>query len=455
MKALRINTLLLAALLLCPAGAAHAERKRESIEWIYTVCHNPGATDLPRVLLIGDSITNMYQEYVSKELSGTAYVSTYTTSKCITDRSFLGELRLMLESGTYALIQFNNGLHSWGSDLKERERALSEVIKLLREQGKGAKIIWASTTPTESPDNNRLVKEFNDIAAAVMEKNEIPINDLFGLMDPLDRKQYWTDNCHHSEEGRKIAAKQVVAVIREKLGINESKPVPEAVAAGDQRPEKMDWSKVFWYDADKSGLPRVLVIGDSIYDDYQRFVNSALAGKVFLSTYSTSRSFADPWYVRELEYLLDEYTYDVILFNNGLHCNEANPIWNTVQSDIPGWETGLRSVIKLIAAKGNGAKTIWAASDPWNDTNRPAGVKALQEAAARVMKENSIPQRDLYSALKTGPQYDEELTALVASTICGALGIDGKSGESTTGAAGSLLGPTGSVGNANETNSGQ
>ncbi|MFZ4600292.1 MAG: SGNH/GDSL hydrolase family protein, partial [Terrimicrobiaceae bacterium] len=183
MKALRINSILLAALLLCPAGAVHAERKRESIEWIYTVSHNPGATDLPRVLLIGDSIANMYQEYVSEELSGTAYVSTYTTSKCITDRSFLGELRLMLESGTYALIQFNNGLHSWGSDLKERERALSEVIKLLREQGKGAKIIWASTTPTESPDNNRLVKEFNDIAAAVMEKNEIPINDLFGLMD--------------------------------------------------------------------------------------------------------------------------------------------------------------------------------------------------------------------------------------------------------------------------------
>ena len=133
MRANSVNTILLAACLICSAATLSAERKRESIEWINTVCHHPGATDLPRVLLIGDSIANLYQEHVSAELSGTAHVSTYTTSKCITDRSFLKELKLMLSDSTYALIQFNNGLHSWGSDLKQRELALPEVIKLMRE----------------------------------------------------------------------------------------------------------------------------------------------------------------------------------------------------------------------------------------------------------------------------------------------------------------------------------
>ena len=433
----------------------NAERKRENIEWIHTVCHEPGATNLPRVLLIGDSITNNYQEYVSEELSGTAYVSTYTSSKCVTDRSFLKELKLMLSDNEYALIQFNNGLHSLGSDLQDMGSAMGEALKLLREEGKGAKIVWASSTPTVSFDNTRLVKEFNAIAAKVMNENNIPTNDLFALMDPMDRKQYWTDNFHHTVEGKKIAAKQVAAGIRDNLQTNRASQPGLSDAAGGKSEEKMDWTKIYWYDAEKNNLPRVLVIGDSIHDDYQRPVNEALVGTAFLSTYSTSRSFADPLYVKELKYILDEYKSDVVVFNNGLHCNNANPIWKTVFSDIPGWEAGLRRVIQLIRDEDNGPKIVWAASDPWNDTSRPAGVNALQEAAARVMKENSIPQRDLYSALKTGPQYDEELTALVTSTICGALGIDGKSGESTTGAAGSLLGPTGSVGNASETNSGQ
>jgi acyl-CoA thioesterase-1 len=447
---------LLVGFILCSAAALHAERKREGIEWIYAVCHHPGATNLPRVLLIGDSIANMSQEYVSEELAGTAYVSTYTTSKCITDRSYLKELRLMLSENDYALVQFNNGLHCFGCDFKQWEQALSGVIKLLRDEGKGAALIWASTTPTVSPDNTRLVKEFNAIAARVMKENNIPVNDLFSLMDPLDRKQYWTDNCHHSPEGRKIAAKQVAAVIRENLGAQKiSGPAGSAV---DKSAEKMDWTKVFWYDADKSNLPRVLVIGDSIYDDYQRDVNKALSGTAFLSTFSTSRSFADPLYVKELKYILDEYTYGVILFNNGLHCNKTDPIWKTILPDIPQWETGLCVVIKLIRDEGKGAKMIWAGSVPWNEGDSPAEVKELNAAVARVMKKNNIPSGDPYPEIQTGPQYNEQLTARIVATICRQLGVDTPSGASTNAdlkAAGSMLGPTGTIGSAAESNPGQ
>ena len=440
---------LLAAFILCSAAVLNAERQRESIEWIYAVCHDPGATNLPRVLLIGDSIANMCQEFVSGELSGTAYVSTYTTSKSITDRSYLKELKLMLSENDYALIQFNNGLHCFGSDLKQWEQALSGVIKLMRADGKGATIIWASTTPTVSPDNTRLVKEYNAIAARVMKENNIPVNDLFALMDPLDRKQYWTDNCHHSPEGRKIAAKQVAAVIRENLG---AKKIPgPAGSAGDKSAGKMDWTKVFWYDADKTNLPRALVIGDSIYDDHQRDVNKALAGRAFLSTFSTSRSFADPLYAKELKYILDEYNCDVILFNNGLHCNKADPIWKTILPDITGWEAGLRRVMKLIRDEGKGAKIIWAGSVPWIGADSPAEVRELKAAAARVIKENSIPAGDPYPEMQNGPQYNEQLTARIVATICGQLGVATLPGASTNAAlkaAGSLLGPAGRIGEA-------
>ncbi|MFA7159890.1 MAG: SGNH/GDSL hydrolase family protein [Kiritimatiellia bacterium] len=460
MRASSVNAILLAAFFICSAVTLNAERKREGIEWIYTVCHNPGATNLPRVLLIGDSIANMCQEFVSEELSGTAYVSTYTTSKSITDRSYLKELKLMLSENDYALIQFNNGLHCFGSDLKQWEQALAGVIKLMRAEGKGAKIIWASTTPTVSPDNTRLVKEFNAIAARVMKENNIPVNDLFALMDPLDRNQYWTDNCHHSPEGRKIAAKQVAAVIRENLGAKKISAtvsnVPDSQArpagsAGDKSAGKMDWTKVFWYDAEKSNLPRALIIGDSIYDDHQRDVNKALAGRAHLSTFSTSRSFADPLYAKELKYILDEYRYGVILFNNGLHCNKADPIWKTILPDIPGWEAGLRGVIKLIRDEGKGAKIVWAGSVPWIGEDSPAEVRELKAAADRLTKENNIPAGDPYPEMQNGPQYSEQLTARIAATICGQLGVETPSGKSTNAAlkaAGSLLGPAGSIGDA-------
>jgi hypothetical protein len=365
---------------------------------------------------------------------------------------------MMLAGNDYALIQFNNGLHSWGSDLEQRERALPEVLKLLREAQPGATIIWASTTPCVSPDNTRLVKAFNEIAARVMAENGIPVNDLFALMDPLDRGQYWTDNCHHAPEGRKLAAKQVADVIRAHLGADGA-PGPEATApaaaggpAGAARrggADRMDWTKVFWYDADKDQLPRVLVIGDSIYDDYQRSVNKALAGTAYLSTYSTSRSFADPRYGRELDYILDEYAYDVILFNTGLHCNthKTDPLWETVLSDIPGWETGLRGVLQRIRAKGKGARIVWAGSVPWHKAEIPAEVRELNAVAARVMEENKIPIADPpYSAIGAGPQYTEELVARVASTLSGQLGVTAPSGASTNAgmkAASSPLGPTG------------
>ncbi len=464
---MRIRTLKRVLLFSCfsmIATTLYAERKRESIEWIYTVCHKPGATNLPRVLLIGDSIANMYQEYVSAELSGMAYVSTYTTAKCMTDRSYLKELKLMLSENDYALIQLNNGLHSFGSDFKAWETTLKEVIKLIREEEKGAVIIWASITPAAFEDNTRLVKEFNAIAAGVMKENNIPINDLFALMDPLDRKQYWTDNLHHSVEGRKLAAKQVAAVIRANLDVKKaSSPLSTdpasqaqpAVSGDDKSTEKVEWTRIFWYDGEKSELPRVLVIGDSIYDDYQRSVNKALTGTAYLSTYSTSRSFADPLYVKNLNYIFDEYSYDIILFNNGLHCNETDPIWKTILPDISGWETGLREVVKLIRDEGKGAKIIWAGSVPWHEGNRPMEVKELTAAASRVMKENNIPINDPFPAAENSSEYVERLVAQMASTIRKQLGADTQASASTNAglqAASSLLGPTGSIGNAAQSN---
>jgi lysophospholipase L1-like esterase len=197
-------------------AAGAAERQREGIEWSITYAFNANETRLPRVLLIGDSICNGYQSFVNEELNGVAYTSFWASSKCVTDRSYTKELSFILGEYDYAVIHINNGLHSLGTDRPAWEAALREVVKVLREKGKGAKLVWASSTPPTDPAAAAQARELNAIAARVMTEAGIPTNDLFGLMDPQDRA-LWSDGVHFHEAARRLQAKQVADHVRKLL----------------------------------------------------------------------------------------------------------------------------------------------------------------------------------------------------------------------------------------------
>ena len=215
----RLRSASLLVLLLLSSAWASA---REGTEWMTTYAYNANDTSLPRVLLVGDSICNGYQTFVRDELAGTANVSFYATSKCVTDATYLKSLAFMLEEYDYKVVHFNNGLHSLSTDRKAWESGLVAALNLIKEKGKGAKIIWATATPLKSPDLTAKAKELNLIAGRVMQANNIPIDDLFALMDPLDRNTFWTDTYHYKEEARKMQAKQVADSVRKLLGAGKA-----------------------------------------------------------------------------------------------------------------------------------------------------------------------------------------------------------------------------------------
>lgn len=220
-----MSRFLLSGLVLGLAVGA-AEHPRESIEWTVTYAFDANQTKLPRVLLIGDSICNGYNGFVNEGLAGAAYTSFWATSKCATDRSYVKELSFILGEYDYAVIHFNNGLHSLDTDRPTWEAALREVVRTLKEQGRGAKLVWASSTPLNDPALTAKAKELNVIAARVMRENGVPTDDLFGLMDPQDRA-LWSDTFHYHEPGRRMQAKQVVDSVR---------PLLPAVAATPAAP---------------------------------------------------------------------------------------------------------------------------------------------------------------------------------------------------------------------------
>ena len=195
-----------------------AEHPREGTEWIVSYAYNANDNKLPRVLLIGDSICNGYHSAVRDELAGTAYVTFFATSKCVTDKTYLRALAFFLDEYDYAVIHFNNGLHSLSTPPQAWEAGLRAALKLIREKGKGAKIYWASSTPLKDPQLTEKAKALNGIAAKVMAEEGIPTDDLFVLMNPLDRNTDWSDTYHFKDKARKMQAKAVADCVRAALG---------------------------------------------------------------------------------------------------------------------------------------------------------------------------------------------------------------------------------------------
>lgn len=230
---------LLSAVALCCLASAlaaqeqpktRAKHPREATEWITSYAYNANDTKLPRVLLVGDSICNGYNKEVCAELAGTAYVTFFATSKCVCDASYLRSLAFFLDEADYAVVHFNNGLHSLSSDRQDWETCLRAAIKLIKAKGKGAKIVWASSTPLKDPALTAKAQELNAIAARVMAEEGVPTDDLFALMDPLDREANWSDTFHFKGEAKKMQAKAVGDCVRNALGAGKASDAAAAAA---------------------------------------------------------------------------------------------------------------------------------------------------------------------------------------------------------------------------------
>jgi hypothetical protein len=93
------------------AGANGAPPAREFIEWCDIWISHANETNLPRVLLLGDSIVRDYYPEVAKRLAGKAFVARLSTSRFVADPVLLREVKLVLEGTEFDVVVFNNGMH--------------------------------------------------------------------------------------------------------------------------------------------------------------------------------------------------------------------------------------------------------------------------------------------------------------------------------------------------------
>lgn len=192
---------------------------------------------LPRVLLIGDSISIGYTVPVQQLLKGKANVHRPPTNCGPTTRG-LAEIEKWLGDGKWDVIHFNWGLHdlkymgSNGENLadpaetgshqqvppKEYEANLKKLVARLKQTG--ARLIWRSTTPVPQGAKGRVVgdaEKYNAIAAKIMNENQIAIDDQYAFALPRLNEIQLKANVHFTADGSRELAKQTVAAIEQIL----------------------------------------------------------------------------------------------------------------------------------------------------------------------------------------------------------------------------------------------
>ncbi|MBQ6247874.1 MAG: alpha-L-fucosidase, partial [Kiritimatiellae bacterium] len=157
-------------------------------------------------------------------------------SYCVTSPNYLRLLAFYLEEARYDVIHFNNGLHSLGTPTADWTSALERALRLIREMQPSARIVWATSTPLADPVKTKKCRELNEAGRGVVERlGGIAIDNLFALLDPLDRAANWSDTYHHKPETVRLEAGQVA---RAALAAANLRPVPRPamaarIAAGD------------------------------------------------------------------------------------------------------------------------------------------------------------------------------------------------------------------------------
>jgi len=214
MKTLLITTLFL-SIILCSTLFAQDEGTKAA---------------LPKVLIIGDSISKAFTPHVALQLDGKATIK-HNKGNAQHTGTGLGKLDQWIGKTHWDVIHFNWGL--WDlcyrhpkskvqgrrdkvngtltTTLEQYEKNLDELVSRLKKTD--AKLIWANTTVVPENEAGRVSGDdvkYNEAAARIMKKHGVITNDLHSLTKTFGADQFdGPGNVHYTQEGYQKIGQQV------------------------------------------------------------------------------------------------------------------------------------------------------------------------------------------------------------------------------------------------------
>lgn len=193
-------------------------------------------SNLPNILLIGDSISIGYTPFVQELLKGKANVfrpmlEDGKPENCDGSKNGVTNIERWIGGKKWDVIHFNFGLHDikhvdpqtgvatmnpndpLQSDIKQYANNLKLILGRLKTTS--AKLIFATTTPVPNkrvsplrePEN---VIKYNKAAIRIMRKEHVDVNDLYSFVLPKVTEIQRPNNVHFGEEGSRLLAEEVV-----------------------------------------------------------------------------------------------------------------------------------------------------------------------------------------------------------------------------------------------------
>lgn len=180
---------------------------------------------LPSVILVGDSVSRGYTLATRKKLVGKANVFR-APANCGPTATGVQKLDIWLGDKKWDVIHFNFGIHDRWTPLADYAKRLEEIVVRLKKTG--AKLIWATSTPI--PDDpatkqtSASMVERNQVAAEIMKKHGVDIDDLFTVMTPQIAKFQRPKDVHFTEPGYDFLGAQVATSIEKVLVSKKTTP---------------------------------------------------------------------------------------------------------------------------------------------------------------------------------------------------------------------------------------
>ena len=154
--------------------------------------------------------------------------------------------------------------------------------------------------------------------------------------------------------------------------------------------EQYEWDNVWWENADKSGVPRVLYIGDSISCATRRIATEVSAETIYFDGIGTSKAVDNPYFKDTVRlFAAQEGEREVVLFNNGLHGWQLD--------DEGAYRENYEDLVKFLVEEFKESEVILVLTTAVTDAVRDARTKVRNRAVSEIAEKYGLEVIDLYS----------------------------------------------------------